>query len=87
MIRSPLKAGLVTMRVRISCTSANISSSLLHAFGVIPYASSACGVLPPLWSRAAMNPGCVFIFSSCSSLTSTICDFIARRPFASGSAG
>ena len=28
MIRSPLKLGLVTIRVRISCTTENISSSL-----------------------------------------------------------
>ena len=29
---------------------------------------SAPGVLPPLWSSAAMKPGCDFIFCSCCSL-------------------
>ena len=36
MIRSPSKLGLVMMRVRIWCTSANISSSLVHAPSLIP---------------------------------------------------
>ena len=48
MIRSPLNAGLVIMRVRISCTIANISSSLFQVPSLIPYKASAFGVLPPL---------------------------------------
>src|SRR5262245_61208906 len=66
MMRSPVKAGLVMMRARISCTMANICSSVDHALSAIPYARRACGVLPPLWSSGAMNPGCVLIVSSCS---------------------
>jgi hypothetical protein len=55
------------MRVRIWCTIANISSSLDHAPSSIPYKASAFGVLPPLWSSAAMKPGCDLIFCSCRS--------------------
>ncbi len=55
-ILSPVKLGLVMMRVRISCTTVNISSSYDQASSVTPYRPSAFGVLPPLWSRAAIKP-------------------------------
>ena len=67
--RSPVKAGEVTMRVRIACIRSNISVSVDHASSPMPYRPSAFGVLPPLWSRAAMKPEPVRTFWSISSFT------------------
>ena len=64
--RSPLKAGLETMRSRILCTSSNISLSLLYSLSSTPYSFRALGVLPPLWSRAAMKPLPLATRSRCS---------------------
>src|SRR5690606_28187593 len=66
MIRSPSNAGLVMMRVRISWMRSNISCSFEYASSPTPYNFSAFGVLPPLWSRAAMKPSPERIFSNCS---------------------
>ena len=63
-MRSPVNAGLVMIRVRIACMRSNIS--LLARVGVLGDAvrASAFGVLPPLWSSAAMKPRPVRIFSN-----------------------
>ena len=66
-IRSPLKAGLVMMRVRIAWMRSIISPSLDQRSSAIPYRRRAFGVLPPLWSSAAMKPGCVRILAFCCS--------------------
>ena len=50
------------MRVRMACMASNISSSPEYLSSATPYSASAFGVLPPLWSRAAMKP------SPCSTL-------------------
>src|SRR5664280_1764108 len=53
---SPVKDGLVTIRSLMAWTRSNISASLAYASSPFPYSANALGVLPPLWSRAAMNP-------------------------------
>ena len=55
-MRSPVNAGLLIILVRIACTRSNISSSLEYAVSSTPYNCRAFGVLPPLWSRAAIKP-------------------------------
>src|SRR5918994_221836 len=64
--RSPLKLGLLMIRVRISCMRSNISCSLEYWLSSTPYRPNAFGVLPPLWSRAAMKP---LSFLTCSSIS------------------
>ena len=49
-MRSPVKLGLVMMRVRISWMRSNISSSPEYWLSSTPYNFSAFGELPPLWS-------------------------------------
>jgi hypothetical protein len=71
-IRSPSNAGLVMMRVRISWMRSNISSSPEYASALTPYWASAFGVLPPLWSRAAMKPSPFRILPYCSWFTLSI---------------
>ena len=66
MIRSPLKAGDLMMRARMACISENISSSVFQAPLPMPYPSSALGVEPPYWSRAAMKPLPDEIFCACA---------------------
>src|SRR5665647_3537984 len=65
-MRSPVNAELVMIRVRIWWMRSNISASPEEVDSSRPYSRNALGVLPPLWSRAAMNPGAVAIFWSCS---------------------
>ena len=43
----------------------NISSSSAQALSSTPYRRSAFGVLPPLWSSAAMKPSPLRILSNC----------------------
>jgi hypothetical protein len=67
--RLPVKLGLVMIRERIRCMSANISASPEYASGGIPYCARAFGVLPPLWSSAAMKPvPNLTLWSCCSSM-------------------
>ena len=68
-IREPSKAAFVMTRVRIACTRSNIWSSVLYRSRAMPYSSSAFGVLPPLWSRAAKKPRPVLTFSNWSVFT------------------
>ena len=65
-IESPVNASLVMMRARMAWTLANISASPAYASSAMPYNSRALGVLPPLWSRAAMKPGAWPAFSNCA---------------------
>ena len=51
------------IRVRISWMRSYISCSFEYWLSSTPYKSSAFGVLPPLWSRAAMKP---LSFLTCS---------------------
>ena len=69
--RLPLNAGLVMMRERIWCTTRYMPSSSVQASGCTPYSASALGVLPPLWSSAAMKPPSVLIFCVCCSVLFT----------------
>jgi len=62
-IRSPVKLGLVMIRVRISWMRSSISVSSANWSFSTPYSLSALGVLPPLWSRAAMKPSPVLTLS------------------------
>ena len=57
------------IRVRISWMRSNIAASPEYADGSIPYRFNAVGVLPPLWSSAAMNPWAVCILRSMSAST------------------
>src|SRR4051794_26273124 len=66
-MRSPVNTGLVTMRERILCTRSIICCSPEYVFSSTPYSLSAFGVLPPLWSSAAMNPGWLRILAACCS--------------------
>src|SRR4029079_14346666 len=66
-MRSPVNTGLVTMRVRILWTRSIIACSPEYVFSSMPYSFSAFGVLPPLWSSAAMKPGWLRILAACCS--------------------
>ena len=68
-MRSPVKTGLVMIRVRMAWIRSNISRFAEYAVSAMPYSRSAFGVLPPLWSRAAMKPLPVCIFWNCSVFT------------------
>ena len=71
-MRSPSKLGLGMIRLRMSCINANISSSSAYWSSSMPYSLRALGVLPPLWSKAAMKPYPDFTFWNCSSFTSCL---------------
>ena len=71
--RSPVKAGLETMRSRILWTRSIISLSLLYSLSSTPYSFRALGVLPPLWSSAAMKPLPLAMRLVCSVLDMTGC--------------
>src|SRR5665648_46533 len=46
----------------------------------MPYSFSAFGVLPPLWSRAAMKPSAFFtLLNCCSFMGSTLSSSVARH--------
>ena len=80
--RSPLNAELVMMRLRISWIRSNIASSPEYASSSMPYSFSAFGVLPPLWSSAAMKPSSFATLSSICSSTVAPCDIVGTAPFA-----
>ena len=65
--RLPENAGLVMSRERIACTTSYMPFSSFHAVSSTPYSFNAFGVLPPLWSRAAMKPLSFLILASCLS--------------------
>ncbi len=69
---SPLKAGDLMIRARMSWIRPYISSSVDHAPSSMPYWRSALGVEPPDWSSAAMKPAFCDICRAMSALPSVI---------------
>ena len=84
-IRVPSNSALVMTRVRMAWTRSNIWSSVEYRSRLTPYSSSAFGVLPPLWSRAAKNPWPDLTFSNCCVFTPP--DSVTRHAGGASQAG
>jgi len=69
MTRPPWYCGVVTYRVRMSCTLSIASASLEYSFSVTPYSFRVFKLVLALSSRAEMNPGWLWICTICISLS------------------